>query len=744
MSRKRSIAQLVTKKDHFERRQANLITRPLKIAFVIQSDLDLTHFAKVLEYNSAVWGGYYNCLVPTDGQAIEEHFWNDLYNHRPDKVVICTNKGDSDVYHTLEKEIQNKLHPFSIHYWRESGQKIYDIVEFQETGITDKIAASFPMTQVLRYELGNLRQPIEEGKSYIRIPKIDEKHPFYLCVIAQVGVAKGISLSAYKAFFKAAIVDFNSVDLDHYLDSLSECETYINPLALTGKHINTSVRLDRPGRPEGLSILLIGSDWIRDICQFWNFRLAPKFLGKSFKELLLPVDKLRSPKNLKLLAEKIQDSSAWHSHKISLYSGSMDIRRTRRLERRLKDYLKGDVSISVKKQCPNIAYYDFENTHENREIILEDNYFSLIPPRTVFGDKANGGEWSVDIKFDRPYEYPSFTKINDLLGGSHSFMWKERFGSYLLRYSNETITGRIHTTTKSLGVNLIKPTEAFQELFSDKGFENKTSEKHAYSEGLLSLLGSSDLLVEPNLRDLFWMMSNGDAYTFNGIKSCIKFGDESDAIIDSLVSKRLILRGMSFVCGSCGLSRWYPLNTLDERMQCVGCLEWISPPSNTRIVFRMNELASRAVNQGSIPVLLTEKVLSQIAFTRSLFLYGIEVSKGELNSDIDLISTHQGFLVLAECKEFKNGVSPNERKKTIKQLSNLVKVAKEVDAPIVLLSTLLPFDNPSTIELAERIHNINKKFKIAVHLLSLSEMKFVNLRNPNQTLEHPDLFTPIM
>jgi hypothetical protein len=109
--------------------------------------------------------------------------------------------------------------------------------------------------------------------------------------------------------------------------------------------------------------------------------------------------------------------------------------------------------------------------------------------------------------------------------------------------------------------------------------------------------------------------------------------------------------------------------------------------------------------------------------------------------DIDFMTTYHGHLVLAECKEFKKGASPEQLGETVDQLSALVRVAEEVGAPIVLLSTLLPH---TSAELAKSVLRLNRGGQVAVHLVSLSEMKFVNLHDPTKTADFGkvNLFCP--
>ena len=365
-----------------------------------------------------------------------------------------------------------------------------------------------------------------------------------------------------------------------------------------------------------------------------------------------------------------------------------------------------------------------------------------------FGDVAKVGQWVVDIELkdrsNRSYEFPVSSKLNHLLCGSPSdrqILWAE---GYWIRYAHGRLACRVDQRSSFVRGRLVKAADAFQAAFADKGFDSKISDKCPYTEGFLKLLGSPSsikLLEKAGVRNLLWHMQKGEAFTFDNMASILKSGEECESIVDKLVQSRILLRGMSFRCEACGLLRWYPINEVDEVMQCTGCLESIRPPVRAPISFRLNELVARAVDQGSIPVLLTQRLLSTHTIRHALALYGLEVAKGKRKSEVDFITTYQGYLLLAECKEFKNGASPKQIRETVKQLSDLVKIAIEVKAPIVLLSTLLP-ETPH--ELAERVLRLNRGRKVAVHLIALTEMKLVDLHNPSETigLDRVNLFYP--
>jgi hypothetical protein len=293
------------------------------------------------------------------------------------------------------------------------------------------------------------------------------------------------------------------------------------------------------------------------------------------------------------------------------------------------------VRIDLVERAIPIAYFHTTSVEEKSETTIEKNTFSFRSPRLEFSELIKGGEWGVDIRFGFPYEYPSFAKINHYLCGSPKDVNYQIYRGYWIRAAYEKFVYRVSSNTAFLGGHLVKDEQAFQEVFQDKGYSIRLTDKHSYAEGFLRLLQIPDVLEDPRVIDLLWKLQKQDAYTYEELCAELKKGDEGGDLIDDLVSKRILIRGMNLRCSTCGLARFYPINTLDEEVQCPGCLNYLQPPSRAPIVFRLNELATRAVQQGSIPVVLTHKFLKKLSSNQTLRLFGVEVTKDDKKIDVD-------------------------------------------------------------------------------------------------------------
>ena len=124
-------------------------------------------------------------------------------------------------------------------------------------------------------------------------------------------------------------------------------------------------------------------------------------------------------------------------------------------------------------------------------------------------------------------------------------------------------------------------------------------------------------------------------------------------------------------------------------MPCVGCLSNLQPPTTAPFSYKLNELFIRGIQQGVMPLLLTILLLSFPSRASFLFVPGVEVHRGHLKADIDLLVAASGHLILVECKDLEQGSPPDSITGIIGQLKTNAQIACELGAEAVFLSTLL-------------------------------------------------------
>ena len=127
--------------------------------------------------------------------------------------------------------------------------------------------------------------------------------------------------------------------------------------------------------------------------------------------------------------------------------------------------------------------------------------------------------------------------------------------------------------------------------------------------------------------------------------------------VASLVRRGAVLRGMFVPCASCGTSEWYDLAELDERLSCRGCgatqpLDLLdSAGDELRWQFRLNSLFNRAVDQDTLPNILTLfRLRSRSGGTCCSIGLELLGPDGQPRHELDVVYVRQGRVVGAECK----------------------------------------------------------------------------------------------
>jgi hypothetical protein len=733
-----NVAKTIKTKQTNQRLNAELRTRPVSLAFLIREDIQEEHFIEIIEYLSTIWGGYYCCLIPTNGDEISNSWWDILYTYNPDIVIVC---GDSSSQHNLiseeiTKRINREIQPYKLEYWN-TWDDLKKAIALHN-GHAGDIFDNIPIVDILNFRLKQINRSGNNRKTNMIIPLIEKDNPRYLNIAVQVGIAREFYKTAYLNFLEAETVSISKENtLEEYLEFLEKFKGKFTPLKTTMLYTQGQFDLSPQNLFGGTRIILIGSNRIRDICVYWDLRLSINWYTQFSTSLLLSVSELRDPKNLSTLISSLQNGS-WSSNEIHLITDSVTKKEIEDLKTYLSEHLtEKKISISKFEGIPNFSVF---NTTVGDMTILEENTYQFRALKPEFEEFIANGEWSVDIKFQSPFEYPVFSSLNSLLCGSPSEEQVKWRRGYWSRYGNyQAVSFRVMKSMHFITGYLISPIDAYKSTLEDKGYKVLENDKQSCSTEFLNLLGSINLLEESNVRDFLWCLSKSKALPYSKIANILKLGDRNDEIIEDFILKKILFRGVSFTCESCGLDQWYPLGVVDDVMKCNGCSKLVRLPAKLEIKFVLNELVKKAViTHGTIPVLLAKGFLDRQSRGQKLSAYGIAIEKDKLKTDIDLITTYNGEMVICECKEYKDLIPPKEKGKAIKQLEGLVQVARDMNIEIILFCSLIPDTSPDFNELAKSILELNERNSdLRIHFLSLWKMGIVNLKDPQKIIDEP-------
>ena len=705
-----------------EAKLATVSLRPLRLAFLLRTDASGETVLTCIRHSTSVWGGVFSALIPTDGQTLSEDWWQVLRNHDPDMIVCC-----GSVSGRLRDQIGDLVQPFDVASWAEAN------VDTQSSSLLR--SGSLPMARVLLH-LYEVNRPVEQSR--VRLAKGPEHAPLRYCAAAQFGLMADDLTEIYTEAFRAEVVDLRGGDFGAYMAGLSVFGDHFSPLDMTRWGISTSA--EEGPAPAGVSLVFFGAErWIEDLCVFWNLRMCPHVVYK--RVIGLPIDLLRSRSNLKVLADWCNEN-AHRANYINLVSATVGRRRLLRLRDRLKPLLSARLElVQIWHDHFRIdKFRAFESEHA-REATVEDSEFRLPVPRLRLSDVTRfGDQWVVDVDFaDRSrsrlgYVPPRFGGLNHLLYGQPSDLGFPAPHNRPARVAHSRLSYRVGERTEYLHAYLPAAEELFVSLLERKGYRCSTTDKCHYVTGIINLLGGyskADTLQDDGVRELLESMCRSGALTPDGMRQVLKPGvSASDVgeLVQALARDGVFLRGYRIQCPACDLTQWYPLRALSETMACAGCLSAIQPPPEAPFSYKLNELMVRGIEQGAIPVLLTIFALSRLALRSFLHIPGIKVQRQGTETDVDLVASCDGELVLVECKDLRQGCSRETTMRIGVQLEEVALVAERIGARVVFLSTMIDTLPDSLVRQVDRVARFHTD--LAVRIIPGSDLCQGYLRAP--------------
>lgn len=138
--------------------------RPGRVAILVKSDDRdwMQTCLRIIEWTTTVWGGWYTCVVPTDGNTIDERFWTILQRFDPDYICRYQKTGRdvriADI-HYFEELVDRRYKEFTIAHpyagQADSEQVLSDIAAALDYAPAER----FEISDVLKIELKRRLNP---------------------------------------------------------------------------------------------------------------------------------------------------------------------------------------------------------------------------------------------------------------------------------------------------------------------------------------------------------------------------------------------------------------------------------------------------------------------------------------------------------------------------------------------------------------------------------------------------------
>jgi hypothetical protein len=490
-------ARAVPLKQASQSRSAELSTRPLKLAFIINERTSRKLFFEIVKFNSIIWGGYFNVFIPTDGQNITDDWWKVLRRQNPDKIVFC-----GKVSNSLASEIYDQVQPYCLWLWSEE--------LLRKQVVEGNAFDCIPMVYLL------LQESRHSNKLNLEVLKPPNRSIYRECLLSTCGL---LPESYQKLYFQSLQAEWINPDRDglsSYLDFIAD-NSRLTPIETTALELSPITQ----NGPTGFTVVITSGYCVSDLCLFWNLRMRPS-LGRLWT-LVIPRSSLVNKEDVRTFARWLNRSVVGTDH-IVLASTSVS--------KRILLSIKAKLAPELESKIENIdiCFGDFEinnirtrNTNAKEDLSVEDGYFSLKMPKTTLADEIRFGEWVVDVQIGRTgyrspgaFRPPNFKGLNSLVAGNPSDLSVRSHGltvrsntdrvSYRVRQSQETLNGVIPTDD-----------EVFLALLKSKGYSAITTDKSRYTRSLIELIGGlANLKIWQNtgFRELFQRMSDGrQSYT---------------------------------------------------------------------------------------------------------------------------------------------------------------------------------------------------------------------------------------
>jgi len=237
-----------------------------------------------------------------------------------------------------------------------------------------------------------------------------------------------------------------------------------------------------------------------------------------------------------------------------------------------------------------------------------------------------------------------------------------------------------------IDVNLTRPElvmvsarEILRQYFAEAGLEIRPSDKGNYLTDTISRFGglspAANFIGDSKTRgilDLFlitksakggyvvYLQEEKRAYiSYDGVKNCV--GEDTAArVIDELVGKDILKRGLIFLCTRCRLSSWYSLADLTTEFTCRRCshrqqftkTNW-KAPEEPRWYYALAETVLQCYTHNSYLTILALDHLKGKSKDSFQYLPEIDVinfpAQGDMH-EIDIACLVDGRVVLGECK----------------------------------------------------------------------------------------------
>ena len=760
----------------------NLTSRPLRLVYLVGNREEFQNAVKLYTH---IWGGLTNAILPIHEDDLDiDLLKNKIILINPDFIFISTNNISESIYTSLKEILPVEF----IDIDKEQIQKHIEGTEL--INLPHYSARSRHFTAKLSHIVSVLQEIYANPLPDSHIWGITQGNGFDFELSIQYGK---ISTMYRKYLTEDLAANFLKApqNFEELVKSSLLLASNSNPIFLTQIKIGKKQPLDNPIQLRmncsSLLTIFLGDDQDIDIAAaYWNTRswgltnTNKLYLPKS--EVLDNIDRLTA-----LILECMPSIAE------ILIVINTDIKEAENLAEQVYQafvILVPHFRVEVIYQNFHLIFFRGQaysgNPINTTYIKFEDGSIRFSPPVPIGHQNREflfGWEAEVRLASSRRLLLPINKSSAVFLSNSqHQIEWADKNpdSSELLkglstRASSKGITGTISYKNDCC---LYIPTDemVISQRFKDAGLKIEINEHTRYAKGFIKRFGGFRKTIDFVKNNGLGICKalerrtedNNRQVQQGGYKICniyqwlnkIEINDQTakkkfvSKHLPVLLSVGLVRRGYNLSCSHCNLTTWYPIERVQEFIECVGCAESFQLPEpldQIHFTYKLNELASHFLRNGGDAVLITAAVLYQL-MPYSWIQFGGNIHRQrEKNAfaEIDVIGLEADTLVLAESKSYSH-IEQQHLEQIEESLKKTIEVATLVKAQVVLLSITTASSNSELHTLVSKISDEAKDSEIGVHLAingklhpwgKAEETKLYNFRDCLEELK-VDIETP--
>ena len=710
---KKILGKLVDDGFRKETRTATISVRPLKVAFLLNREVGIEGLRKIIQYNSSVWSGIHNPIIPTDGLDITDYWLYSLIQYDPD-ILIQVGEFDSEGFQALHDKIQ----PFNSLIWEDSLLEPKNWKFKNPGGISIHFCYDY---------LRQKHNPLSPSAPPFGVASSQPQDSNRLLIEAQFGLLPDRLDNFLEAELAASRIRFPKDQFHEYLRNIKEFRNRVSPLGITGYQIDRHYY----GSDFVCNLIIAQTRSIDDVCVYWNLRSGSGSLGTEVH--IVPYEPLQDEAGVNSLANWC-NQTIMHSNTVQICSTSVAKEELGDIKQRLKPRLQGKLSrVDIRFSNFKIPRFRLHALEKQERVEIDDNVVTFTPPRIPWLENPRKMLFAVDFSFERVHYNkkgfwpPTYPGLNQFLCKNSKvatgFIHGHRF-----RMASERLSCLENEYRDFKQVFLPDDEETFPRFLEHYGLKSEVSDKCRYIRRIINLFGElQDMhpLRSGKWRDVFEAIQE-DSLDLDQMGRVYKPQGDQANFLDTTMEfahKNIFLRGHKLRCPSCGYKHWYPAEMTREVMHCVGCRASVQMPLECPFSYKLNELVKRGVEQGMIPVVLTMLYLYELCDTSFHCLPGVEVTDSNgVKQDLDILASCDGHLVAAECKTLRN-CEDKSREDVERQIEKMAKLADGICAKAFLFAALFQSPPRDLRDLTARLGGEYMN-KMNIHVLDLSHLEY--------------------